>query len=69
MVTKGKIGHCYGNTRAEEHCSCSTITCEEKSAILNTYVSADRTMERTTFSVNKFHETICGHLRVGAMLN
>jgi hypothetical protein len=40
-----------------------------KRALLNTYVPADRTMERTAFSVNKFHETICGHLRMGAMLN
>jgi len=42
---------------------------ERKRVLLNTYVPADRTMERTIFSVNKFHETICGHLRVGAMLN
>jgi hypothetical protein len=26
-------------------------------------------MERTAFGVNKFNETTCGHLRVGAMLN
>jgi hypothetical protein len=40
-----------------------------KSVLLNTYVRADRTVERTAFGVNKFNQTICCHLCVEAMLN
>jgi len=31
ILIQEKTGHCYGNKRAEERCSSSTITCEEKS--------------------------------------